>query len=118
MLQSRSTKDKIEFWKHSKQLEHGSLIALWYELNTPATLLAAHRARREQQQRAAATAELAAPVDPELIFATIVDRDARKLAGLSVRGSTGDGAGSISSSNGSNGSSKGEGGVRCRIGIR
>ena len=46
---------QVDYWKTSKQLAHGSLIALWFEPRS---------------------AE-----DPRLIFATVADRDARKLAG-------------------------------------
>jgi hypothetical protein len=46
---------QVDFWKNSKQLGHGTLIALWHEPRTAD--------------------------DPQIIFATVSDRDARKLAG-------------------------------------
>jgi hypothetical protein len=46
---------QIDFWKNSKQLGHGTLIALWHEPRSAD--------------------------DPQIIFATVSDRDARKLAG-------------------------------------
>lgn len=46
---------QVDFWKNTKQLGHGTLIALW------------------QEPRSAE--------NPQIIFATVSDRDARKLAG-------------------------------------
>jgi hypothetical protein len=111
-LQGRPTRNKLDFWKNSKQLEHGSLIALWQEPNAPqvSAQLAARRARLGAAAGLGGEGAAAA-VNPHIIFATVVDRDARKLAGIHVAGSSSGGSGS------EGGGSKAEGG-RCCLGIR
>jgi hypothetical protein len=69
---------QVDFWKNSKQLGHGTLIALWYEPRSAD--------------------------DPQIIFATVSDRDACKLAGQFSDQTAGPG-----SSNSS--------GVRCKLGV-
>jgi hypothetical protein len=113
MLQSRPTRDKMDFWKNTKQLEHGSLIALWHEPNAPANS-AQMAARVARLGAAAAGGSNVLAVNPHIIFATVVDRDARKLAGIPVAGSSSGG----SSREGGGMSRSSTDGVRCCLGIR
>lgn len=96
-LKARSSRDKLDFWKNSKRLEHGSLLALWYE--PQASRGAAHRRQQQQQHGVAAApatgSAAATGLAPELIFVTVVDRDARKLAGMSVIDSSSTNSGSV-----------------------
>jgi hypothetical protein len=85
LVSSRHFGLQIDFWKDSKQLGHGTLIALWHEPRSAD--------------------------DPQIIFATVSDRDARKLAGLFS--DPGASPNSNSSSSGNSGGRR----TRCKLGI-
>jgi hypothetical protein len=112
----------LEWWKNTKQLEHGSLICLWYEpqARVPTQGSAAAGSRLQLWRPAAATPSAAEAVEvaPVLVFASVVDKDARKLAdgGSGGYGGTLGGATGQVNTSGSRGGNLG--GVRPRLGIR